>query len=399
LCLVLEHMPDEKLMRHLELERGHGRDDYPIRAVWNSILAGIVYQHPSIASLIRELSRNGQLRYVCGFKGNAVPPEWVYSRFLLKLFEHKQMVDEIFDTLVKQCYEELPDFGNNLAIDGKAINSHARRKKEGSPDGRRDLDADTGVKTYKGQREDGTVWEKVKSWFGYRLHLIVDADYELPVAFKVTPASHSEDTNKPEILEQCETFIADRGYDDGKLIIKLWDDYGIKAVIDIRNLWKDGETTRLLDGHDNVVYDYKGNVYCCCPKELKLHQMAYAGFEQKRGTLKYRCPDMHCGIKCKGKQSCPIKNSIRVPLVVDRRIFTPLARSSYRWENLYKKRTAVERVNSRLDVSFGFEHHYIRGLKKMHCRCSLALCVMLAMALGRVREKRPDLMRSLVQAS
>ncbi|HBT47554.1 MAG TPA: DDE transposase, partial [Peptococcaceae bacterium] len=56
-----------------------------------------------------------------------------------------------------------------------------------------------------------------------------------------------------------------------------------------------------------------------------------------------------------------------------------------RWQELYKKRTAVERVNSRLDQSFGFEQHFIRGLKKMSLRCALALAVMLAMALGRIR--------------
>ena len=62
LRLVLEHMPDEELMRILERERGRGRNRYPVRAVWNSILAGIVFQHESVESLRRELSRNGQLR-------------------------------------------------------------------------------------------------------------------------------------------------------------------------------------------------------------------------------------------------------------------------------------------------------------------------------------------------
>jgi hypothetical protein len=66
---------------------------------------------------------------------------------------------------------------------------------------------------------------------------------------------------------------------------------------------------------------------------------------------------------------------------------------------LYKKRTSVERVNSRLDVSFGFEHHFIRGRKKMKVRVGLALMVMLAMALGRVKEKQKDKLRSLVQAA
>jgi hypothetical protein len=411
LRIVLEHVPDEKLMLKLEFERGRGRDDYPVRAVWNSILAGIVFQHPSIAALRRELNRNGQLRAMCGFKGDTGPPQWVYTRFLKKLFNNKDLIDEIFDTLVEQCYQLLPGFGRNLAMDGKAIDSHARRKKEGlPPDGRRDLDADTGAKSYRGQREDGTVWEKIKYWFGYKLHLIVDADYELPVAFTVTPASYSEvkqahalidelGATKPEMLKVCENFIADRGYDDGKLIEKLWGDYDIRAVIDIRNLWKDGEETRLFEGRENIVYDYRGTVYCCCPQELKMREMAYAGVEKKRNTLKYRCPAQHYGIQCKGKQTCPVKGSIRVSIAEDPRVIAPLPRSSYRWENLYKKRTSVERLNSRLDVSFGFERHFIRGLKKMELRCSLALCVMLAMAVGRVKEKRPDLMRSLVKSA
>ena len=54
LRLVLEYLPDEGLMQRLEEERGQGRDDYPVRAVWNSILAGVVYEHKSIESLRRE---------------------------------------------------------------------------------------------------------------------------------------------------------------------------------------------------------------------------------------------------------------------------------------------------------------------------------------------------------
>ena len=81
LQLVLDYMPDEDLVRTLEKKRGQGRDDYPVRAVWNSILAGIVFQHRSIEELRRELARNGQLRELCGFD-DQVPPPWVYTRFL-----------------------------------------------------------------------------------------------------------------------------------------------------------------------------------------------------------------------------------------------------------------------------------------------------------------------------
>ncbi len=41
----------------------------------------------------------------------------------------------------------------------------------------------------------------------------------------------------------------------------------------------------------------------------------------------------------------------------------------------------MERVNARLDEAFGFEKHFIRGLKKMRLRCGLALIVMLALVL------------------
>jgi hypothetical protein len=51
----------------------------------------------------------------------------------------------------------------------------------------------------------------------------------------------------------------------------------------------------------------------------------------------------------------------RIRMDGDRRRFTPIARPSYKWERLYQKRTSFERVNSRLDVSYGFERHTIRG--------------------------------------
>ena len=133
LRLVIDYLPDEKLMRNLEKERGKGRDDFPVRSMWNSILAGIVFQHISIESLRRELKRNGQLRDICGFdlvKGlEAVPPSWVYSRFLKKIIKHRDEVKAMFDTLIDELKVVLPDFGKYLALDGKGIKTHARGRK------------------------------------------------------------------------------------------------------------------------------------------------------------------------------------------------------------------------------------------------------------------------------
>jgi len=415
LKLVLDHIGDEELMRKMEEHRKWGRDEYPIRPVWNSVLAGIVYQHPSVESLRRELSRNGQLRDQCGFDpqrgSGAVPPPYVYTRFLKLLFKFKREVDGMFDRLVDELKVLLPDLGISVAVDSKGVDSAGRPTKEKKTDGRRDLEADWGKKTYRGQREDGTLWEKVVKWFGYKIHLLVDTKYEMPIGYKVTRASESdtkhllplvEDLKEkhPQIHGDVDTAATDKGYDSEENCRRLYDEHRIKPVIDIRRMWRDKET-RLLDPGcaDNIVYDEVGAVYCICPKTGEQRPMAYGGFEKDRMALKYICPVRAYGLTCSGADQCGhAMKSERISLEIDRRIFTPVARSSYAWERGYKKRTAVERVNSRLDVSFGFERHFIRGQKKMEIRVGLALCVMLAMAVGRIKEKRQELMRSLVKS-
>jgi hypothetical protein len=165
LGLVLEHLPDEGLMQKLEEQRKWGRNDYPIRSVWNSVLAGVVYQHPSIDSLRRELLRNGELRERCGFDprrgSGAVPPSWVYTRFLKLLFKYKEEIDGMFDRLVEELKGLLPDLGFSVAVDSKGVSSAGRPTKETGEDGRRDRDANWGKKLYRGRREDGTLWKKV----------------------------------------------------------------------------------------------------------------------------------------------------------------------------------------------------------------------------------------------
>ena len=431
LRVLWEALPDEELMRALEAERKGRRDDYPLRAVWNSVLAGIVFQHVSIESLRRELQRNAQLRHACGldvFRGAwAVPPEWVYTRFLRKLFRHQAAIDRRLDVLVDRLEELLPGLGRRRAVDAKAIASHANApRKDADPDphtpeGRRDRDADWGTKTYRGVREDATAWEKTTRWFGYKLHLAVDADYELPLGYALTKASaHDSPHLLPlvealharhrELVEHAQYLSADKAYDAHDNNQDLFDDYGLRPVIDIRATWQD-EPDRprpRYPGHvDTIFYTEQGEVVCRCrdgqPRERAHYAArAYQGFEADRGTLKYRCPAKAHGLACTQQDLChqgqqPAHGRIvRVPLDTDRRIFTPLARASKAWTREYHHRTAVERVNRRLDGSFGFERHYIRGLNKMQVRAGLALVVMLAMAVGWIQDGQRERLRSLV---
>jgi hypothetical protein len=80
LGLVVDYLLGEAWMERLEEQRTWGRDDYPMRPVWSSVWAGIVYQHGSVEWLRRELLRNGELRERCSLdphKGSdAVAPSW-----------------------------------------------------------------------------------------------------------------------------------------------------------------------------------------------------------------------------------------------------------------------------------------------------------------------------------
>jgi hypothetical protein len=303
--------------------------------------------------------------------------------------------------------EQLPDLGEQLGGNGKALASRARRPGRRAEDRRGEQDADWRVHEH---REANGTRTTVKKWFGFRLHLLADTHYELPLAFRVTPASRNEmpvmhelldelAECRAEVLERAQVFTADRGYDDGKLLVKLWDTHRIKPVVDIRKTWKDGEQTVRVAGTENVLYDYRGTVSCICPATGTQREMAYGGFEADCETLKYRCPAAHYGFDCAGAQQCPLAQATRIPLSTDRRVFTQIARSSYRWETLYRGRSAVERINGRLDENFGFEQHTIRGLAKMRMRVTLAFSVMRAMAAGRVAEQRHTLMRSFVHAN
>ena len=125
--------------------------------------------------------------------------------------------------------------------------------------------------------------------------------------------------------------------------------------------------------------------------------MGFGGFEKDRDTLKYRCPAKHYGMACESMGKCPVNNAVRIHRSIDQRVFTPLARSGYSWKTHYNKRTALERTNSRMDRSFGFELHTIRGKDKMTIRLTIGFSVMLAMALGRARQNKPEQLRSLVR--
>ena len=72
--------------------------------------------------------------------------------------------------------------GCHLGYDGKAIDSHSTGRVSRTTGATSDPDADWGKHATSGVDASGKPWKKIKSWFGYGVHLIADTQYEIPAA-------------------------------------------------------------------------------------------------------------------------------------------------------------------------------------------------------------------------
>ncbi|MCM1234335.1 MAG: transposase [Ruminococcus flavefaciens] len=221
---------------------------------------------------------------------------------------------------------------------------------------------------------------KTVKWFGFRLHLIADTVYELPVDFTVTKASVSEikeagkilvemKKKKTQKIEKCRYFLADRGYDSTELIewLKTED---IAPVIDIRNMWQGDETKQFKD--TALVYSFNGKVYFV-DKKGKQIELIYKGYDKSRNSSR-------SGFHPKHRD----KRIFRIPPETDRRIFTRAARNSKKWKRLYAMRSGIERINGGIDRDFKFKKHTIRGLEKMEMFLTMTFLVSLTLAKGKI---------------
>jgi hypothetical protein len=395
---LLACIPDTRLLEGLRAHRDRGRNDYPVHVVWGIVLLRILLRHVSFEAVLGELRRNAGLRPLIGIGSEeAVPKAWNLSRFLEVLGQepHRTHLREVFDTMVSRLSQGVDDLGRDTAGDSTAL--HARPKgnaravraerAEGLPQ------PTAGRKEYTD--EDGAV-TRIVEWFGYKLHLLVDAKHEVSLAYQTTSANASDGQTLAMLVQQAraampqgriQTLAYDKAADDGEVHRDLAG-AGIRPVIETRRLWKD-ETERLLPGHDgttNIVYDEAGTLYCYdrTPELLVRHRMAYIGYEPQRGTIKYRCPARHEGWTCPSEAICnagkPYGKTVRVDCTVDLRRVPPIPRATKKFERLYRGRTSVERVNARLKLFWGVDDGNITGSRRFHGMIGAVMVVHLAFA-------------------
>lgn len=389
LVLVLDALNAEPLLAALGRERKGRRDDYPVRVMWYTLIAGIVHGKDTIRGLIDLLRISPDLRRLCGIQSSGgIPSESAYSRFFGKLVKHQEKLQAVFDELVEQLRELAGEMGETLAIDSTDI--HAWSTPYGKKTG--DQDARWGQKTSK--RQDGQ--KEVYRWLGYKLHLLVCAITELPVGFRLTPANRNDgpelrelvkeakDRHK-EITKRCRYVVGDAAYDNKENYRLIVEELKATPIIPL-NLRGEKEPPGICN--------HQGTPLCSAG-----YPMSYAGHDN--GFLKYRAP---CVVG-KEKKECPLRAPccdrrgyglvVKLRIKEDYRRFTAVPRETKKWKRLYKRRTAVERVNSRLKSHFLIDDLRVQGIAKVQVRVTLGLLVMLAGALAMARRSRLDQMRRL----
>ena len=395
----LESIPDAKLLDGLRRHRGRGRNDCPVHVAWGVVLLRIALRHTSFVATLAELGRNDALCRLIGIeKQEDVPESWNISRFLDVLGQepHFSELRRMFDTMVQRLGQAVPDLGRNTAGDSTALQARCKESENAvSAEITQGLPQPSGGR--KEYTDDGGKVTKIVEWFGYKLHLLVDAKHEVALAYRVTTANAADCKSLSDLVQEgqanlpvgrMETLAYDKAADDNESH-RLLNKAKIRPVIQNRHLWKD-QSEQMLPGHDgtsNIVYDEAGTLHCYDRTSLPIvrHPMAYIGNEPQRQTLKYRCPARHEGWSCPHDAVCNAGKSygktVRVDRTIDLRRFPPIPRATKKFERLYKGRTSVERVNARLKIFWGVDDGNITGSRRFHAMVGAVLIVHAAFAM------------------
>ncbi|GMA61000.1 hypothetical protein GCM10025859_14400 [Alicyclobacillus fastidiosus] len=169
-----------------------------------------------------------RFRYQCGFRLDEPAPSIPTLSRVFAAITEQGLAMELFIDLVIQCREAGVIDGSHLAIDSTAISAY--EKKQPKLRSQETGNANWGAKF-------DTFGNKL-TWFGYKIHLAVDTQSELPVSLEVTRANvYDGKMAIPLMVHVAEDLgwkfkfvMMDAGYDQMKNYVAVRN-YGAQAII------------------------------------------------------------------------------------------------------------------------------------------------------------------------
>lgn len=359
-----------------------GRPGWSLEALWYAYLASYYWNLPHTNALIRKLEDEPQLRAVCGF-GDELPGRRTFNRFIQRLGGHHDLVAICLADLTDQLRDCLPGFGDVVAIDSTDVPTHSNPNRKSKVTREvSDPEAKWGVK--HSARSPNS--EQTEYFFGYKVHMVADATYDLPIALKVTAGNRNDSPELRAVMDQAfdifdwfqpEAALADRGYDAHANFEYLYLKHGIDPIVHIK---KPGRTDNLYDElfNEDILPLCLGNV-----------PMEYVG-QNGDGKHIFRCKSEGCHLReglHSGIRHCDAV-IVEDPAEHLRVLGGRTRRGSQEWDELYALRWSVERVFKRLKESRRLERHCTRGLMQVTLHALMSTLTQQASALSKARAGR-----------
>jgi len=369
---IFDSVPFQKLVKRLRAYRWTGRPGYNPETMLKALLVGYYKSIGTLAELARYLEDHREIASVCGFwDDEPTPSRSTFSRFISRLGKHQDLLDECLNLIANGLKDLLPDFGKVVAIDCTSVPSYS------NPDNEPLSDAEAGWIVREGSERKR--WE-----FGYRLHLISDVTWELPITKAVTLAGDNEKKATLPLLSKArenlpwfkpDAIVADKAYDK-------YEHY--QAIV------KDFDAEPIIKHIKHSEYELNGLPAApICPGGLPL---IYRSWDGRKG-LQYECPEKAGRAICPLADGCQIKTTWIRPVKDYRQFGYRIRRGSEEWQALYHKRVAIERCNSRLKETRRLSKHQFRGFERISVHATLAVLTMMAVALSRAKLGRLEEVR------
>ncbi len=191
-------------------------------------------------------------------------------------------------------------------------------------------------------------------WFGYKAHLAVSTKSQYIVAGMMSSGNLSDSKAAIPLLKkvaevlpnQFTTAILDKGYDYEPIYRQILNQ-GMNPVIPY------------VKRRESELLGFDQHFRPTCVRE---HSYCYDSFDKKYQSLKFTRP--------KECATCPLRDDslcqkvFKIKCETDIRKYTYPARGSDLWKQLYKERSAVERVNAYLKEYFQLDNVRHRSGKK-----------------------------------
>ena len=253
---LFDSLDDTPLLKALIDPSRRGPKGHPVYTLWRCFLVKHYLSLPSTAAMIRTLINNPFVAQACGIQSpDAIPHEATFSRFFSRLSKRDMLakVKDVSRRLVRHHYATVPGFGERVALDSTTLKAWSNG---GKP---RKADPEAGWSIKKGTQ--GTK----EFTYGWKLHLLVDCESELPIAANVSTGNVHDAKKATNVLREARFtqrtfrprfFMADKGYSGRPLYGHVRKQYGAEPIIQVNpghrklmaqiGMWEKTETWKTL---------------------------------------------------------------------------------------------------------------------------------------------------------